>query len=413
MQRKFFVFVLVILSLFLPGTVLANTQNVNAWNKSRLAAVLLNDATDNRSQISESADEPTDDLADSDPEIEDPTVPELQLPIEAARIEQIFLPLVMNPRQASAAGPEAAPAADSTAAESMHSMHSMASDSPISASATTGFGTFDKNSLPVEMQSWWTPAFGHIHLAAFVPLGQSVKGTINLPIRIVMHDNPSVLRYVSIHSDQKPLLRVALGNLRCPQPVCAWAVNVPLDTTKMTSGWRELRLRAETVTPDGKQYLNSSGIPILVQNGSASNNYNRFCNNTSLIGRGWYTGFGYTNAVIECVPTASVRGQVTFRVKAQSPSSHLTVELDKSHFIPAVGAWPAQADSAGAILWDKAGSFTSWIPITIDTTKLANGWHGLAVKSTGSKGEVSKCSGCPTDTNLPAGVAKIWFNVQN
>lgn len=323
----------------------------------------------------------------------------------------LFLPLV-----ASAEGGATATEPTPMSMEAAHAA-TMNMEAAHAATMTAGsFGAFDKNKVPVELQAWWTPAFGHIHLAALVPFAQPVSGKISLPIRVVFHDNPSVLRYLSVHTDEKALLRVPLGDLRCPQGVCAWAFTITIDTTQMSSGWRELRLRAEAQTPDGNRFLNSSGIPILVQNGGTVKNYSQFCNHTGLIGRGWYENFGYTNAIIECVPTAPVKGLVTFRVRAQQPSQHLRVDLDKSHYIPAVGLWPQQDDSAGAALFDKDGNFSSsgdWISLPIDTKKLANGWHALAVQSTGPKGAMSQCSGCPTTTSFPAGLAKIWFYVQN
>jgi hypothetical protein len=59
------------------------------------------------------------------------------------------------------------------------------------------------------------------------------------------------------------------------------------------------------------------------------------------------------------------------------------------------------------------GNQSSWASVTVDTRQLANGWHALAVRSDGPKGEVSKCSGCPSGVNHPAGVAKVWFYVSN
>jgi len=318
-----------------------------------------------------------------------------------------FLPLVSSSGGATA-----------TTTTTMTETHDHAASTPvaIAAASVNDFGAFDKNRLPVEMQAWWTPAFGHIHLAALVPFGQPVRGIIEIPIRIVFHDNPSVLQYLSVHTDEKPQLRIPMGDLRCTQEVCAWAFTIRLDTTKMSSGWRELRLRTDAETPDGNRFLSSSGIPILVQNGGKVKHYERYCNNTGLMGRGWYDGFGYTVGIIECVPTAPVKGVVTFRARAHHASKHLRIDLDKSHFIPAVGLWPQQNDTAGVTLFDKTGNFSSsknWISVTIDTRSLSNGWHTLAVQSTGPKGDVSRCPGCPNVLSFPAGVAKMWFYVQN
>lgn len=337
--------------------------------------------------------------------------PDTQLSVDAgAAMSAVFLPLIVQ-------GNDTATQAATEVGRDHHHTAAVITDltaiSAADASAVDLFGPFTKTKIPVELQAWWTPAFGHIHVAALLPLGQTVSGKLTIPFRIVMHDNPSVLTQLRIDSDQGTVLKIPLGNLRCPQEVCAWAVTATIDTTKMTSGWRELRLRGTTDTPDGKSFLNSSGIQINVQNGGSVSNYTRFCNNTSLIGRGWYDGFDYTNAIVECVPLAPVKGQVTFRVRAQKASVHLTVDLNKSHFIPAVGSWAAQPATVGTTLFDKDGNYGSWVSIPIDTTKLANGWHSLAVKSIGPDGEVSQCSGCPSVKSVPSGVAKFWFYVSN
>ncbi len=279
-------------------------------------------------------------------------------------------------------------------------------------------GDFDSRQIPVEMQAWWMPAFGHIHATAKLPLGQEVSGVLNFDVRIVLHRNASYLKQLRIDDDDGVLIRIPL-NLDCPaDQTCAFNVPVSLDTTQLQDGWRELRIRAETETPDGKKFLNSSGIPILVNNaqtslGGSRSDYNRFCNNTSLIGRGWYEGFGYTNAIIECVPLEPVSGVHTFRVRAQKDSQQLTVALDKTHAIPAAGPWPAVSASPGTILFDQNGNFQDFFEVTVDTTQLANGWHSLSVTSKGPNGEVSQCDGCPDVESFPHGVAKMWFYVQN
>ena len=278
-------------------------------------------------------------------------------------------------------------------------------------------GGFDIRRIPIELQAWWTPNFGHIHATALVPLGQRVSGVIEFPVRIVLHDNPSHLRLLRVDTDNGWSKQFPL-DLDCPydgrtSTNCAFSVTVSLDTRQMTDGWREIRIRATTTTPDGKDFLNSSGIPLLVDNGGSRSDYNRFCNNTSLIGRGWYEGFGYTNAIIECVPLQPVSGMVTSRVRAQKPSAHLTVALDRSHYIPAALPWPEIPPRTGRILFDQDGDFQSFFPVTIDTRGLENGWHSLSVMSTGPNGGTSQCSYCQGEVNHPAGVAKMWFYVQN
>jgi hypothetical protein len=251
-----------------------------------------------------------------------------------------------------------------------------------------------------------------------LPLGQKVSGTLQFDVRIVLHDNPSHLYQLQVAAESNIFLHIPI-DFRCPyngtiSTNCAFNVPVSVDTTKLRDGWREFRVRAVTETPDGKRYLNSTGIPIYVDNGNGSDsNYNRFCNNTSLIGRGWYEGFGYANAIFECVPLEPVRGQLALRVRAQQASKHFQVVLDRTHAIPATGPWSEVKPRTGVVLFDQAGNFQSWVPINIDTTQLEDGWHSVSARSDSPNGEVSDCSFCKGELNNNGGVAKIWFYVQN
>ena len=290
----------------------------------------------------------------------------------------------------------------------------------VSHALVDGLDPFVPQLIPVELQAWWQPDFGHIHAGTRLPVGQQVSGRLEFDVRIVLHDNPSHLTNLRIDTDKGIYTSIPLG-LDCPydgvnSSTCAFNVPVSLDTTQLPDGWRELRLRATTETPDAKSYLNSSAIMLNVQNGGPSDDvgFNNWCDYQSLVGRGWYDTFEYTNAVIECVPQAPISGTHTFRVRAQEPSQRLVVALDRTHFIPAVGPWPDQEANPGQILFDEDGDFQSFNPITIDTTTLSDGWHTLAVTSTGPSGDSSQCAYClPTTVNVPSGAAKIWFYVQN
>lgn len=283
---------------------------------------------------------------------------------------------------------------------------------PANAAPSADFGAFDAQHQPLEVQSWWLPAYGHVHAAALVPIGQQVKGVVDLPVRVVMHDNPGKFHRLDLADESgKDLAHLMPGDLTCPSPgVCAWGYTLPVDTSKEKDGWREWRLQAYINTPDGKQMMTSSGIPVLVLNGKTRSDFSHPCSGMQFIARGWYTGILYTNAMIDCIPTGPVAGSKQFRVRAQQPSSHLTVELDKSHTIPAVDGWAAQSESAGALLFDRDGDFQSWQTITVDTTQLANGWHSLAVRATSKATAMTPGF---TDPNHNAGVAKVFFYVEN
>jgi hypothetical protein len=287
---------------------------------------------------------------------------------------------------------------------------------------------FDPRQIPIELQAWWVPNFGHVHASACLPLGQVVVNELNFNVRVVLHDNPSQFDEFGSHDDNSFQLRLFQDPPKvCPfdgttETNCAWNIPVRWNFQELgiQNGERELRIRAQTVTPDGNDFLNSSGIPIFVEGGVGSrSDYQRWCQNdqgisTSLIGRGWYDGFGYTAAIIECVPQAPVSGTWTVRVRAaRNESSRLTAALSKSHAIPAVGPWPAIPVTEGRLILDQSNPGTGWYTLEIETTTLQNGWHSLAVKSVAIVGGSSDCSFCNGETNHPAGVAKAWFFVQN
>jgi hypothetical protein len=227
---------------------------------------------------------------------------------------------------------------------------------------------FDPRQIPIELQAWWAPNFGHIHAAACLPLGQVVLNELNFNVRVVLHNNPSLFDELRSDDDNSLQLRLFQDPPKecsfdgTTEHNCAWNIPVRWNFQELgiQNGERELRLRAQSVTPDGQDFLNSSGIPIFVEGGVGSrSDYQRFCQNdqgisTSLIGRGWYDGFGYTNAIIECVPQAPVSGTWTVRVRSQNAASQLTATLDRSHAIPAAGPWPAIPVTEGRVVLDQA-----------------------------------------------------------
>jgi hypothetical protein len=271
------------------------------------------------------------------------------------------------------------------------------------------FGAFDRRRLPVEIQSWWLPAYGHVHTGIMLPFADTVSGILTLPVRVVLHDNPGKLHLFSIaYEGTTHLVDVKMGDLTCKASVCAWGFDVKLDTRLLKDGCRELRVKNYINTPDGKQMITSSGIPVMVKNGGASSDFNNSCTTGQFIGRGWYTNILYINSIFESVPTAPVHGTITVGFRAQAgASSRMLVELDKSHFIPAVGSWPEALDTVGTVLFDQPGNFTKFQHITIDTTKLANGWHSLSAKSFSKATALT--NGQP---NQEVGVAKYWFFVE-
>ncbi|OGD03615.1 hypothetical protein A2989_02955 [Candidatus Amesbacteria bacterium RIFCSPLOWO2_01_FULL_48_25] len=302
---------------------------------------------------------------------------------------------------------------------------------------------FDQRRIPIELQGWWMPSYGHVHWAANVPLGQQVTGTMNFNIRIVMHDNPSTLSTVEVY-DESHTRRYVSTNTRCPydgsiSTNCAFNFDVNFDTNSLSNQWHEFRLRSVSHTLDGKEFLNSSAVPFQVANGSTSDTAHAdavtgqmLCNNpgpgstrySSFSGRGWYTDAGYTVAVIDCVPLRPLSKSAypsgyTFRARAsQETSSKLTIAMDKSHAIPATGTWPQVQARAGLVLLAQPGNITSLQPVLIDLNKLQNGWHSIAATSDDSETHLTTCNiplicGPSGIQNRASGVAKVWFFVTN
>lgn len=277
---------------------------------------------------------------------------------------------------------------------------------------------FDPQRIPVELQGWWVPAFGHIHAAVRLPLGQTVSGTLKLDVRVVIHDNPSKVFKVYATTESTTLASTKV-DLTCPydgmtETNCAFSVPLSLDTRLVPDGWRELRVKVKSLTPDGKTFYVSSSLGIQVENGTPDSDYSKFSGTSKRVGGvAYYTGVTETSVRFEDSPRAPVSGVYKFRVRTADSSTRLVVDLDKSHYIPAVGSWPESQPSTGTNLFDKLGTFSSTVEIPIDTRTLANGWHTLAAKSVGVGSAQSICSFCGSELSSLAAVSKIWFYVQN
>jgi hypothetical protein len=305
----------------------------------------------------------------------------------------------------------------------------------------TGYnwGAFDPMAVPVEIQAWWTPAtgdpvvdnfkgFGHAHVMCRWPTGQSVSGEIRTFCRVMMHNNPSTMTNLvfqwapgGTHIVTYPV------NMKCPfdginESNCSKeiAVTIPLGGR---SGWESLRIRALMDTPDGHRWTTSSELPLNVGTGGSTTYIH--CTSvaggpTCMTGKSWYdSGVDYQNATINGVPTHPVSGTVTFKVAGtQAAPLRLQAFLDRSHFIPATAHWPAEPELNGPLLLDVQNVARNQdFPVTIDTTKLANGWHSFAARATSTASLASSCgSVCNYQVVSPdrqAGIAKIWFYVQN
>jgi hypothetical protein len=307
------------------------------------------------------------------------------------------------------------------------------------AAAPYEMGTFQPGVVPIEIQAWWahTPdngqGFGHIHVLCYWPIAQPVGDSIDTNCRITLHNNPgtlTVLRFDLAPGDTVAsidLRNLAPGNAKSGKAQCfydgvtasncSWNVPVHLDTTKWYTGWNHLRVRATVKTPDGHKWATSSEIPINVrgETGVRDSGFAK-CIKNCLIGKGWYEGFDYQSVIVKGVPTEPVKGtlNLTFATKKGS-AQLLQVMMDRSHIIPAVGPWNAEPHLADGpeLLKIATPPDQREYPVSIDTTKLENGWHSLAVRNVARTGGIAECSYCDKEMNFQTGVAKFYFFVQN
>ncbi|MBI3443143.1 hypothetical protein HY008_00565 [Candidatus Woesebacteria bacterium] len=310
---------------------------------------------------------------------------------------------------------------------------------PVPSGAPYNWGPFDPNKIPVEIEGWWTPqpdnarGYGHIHVLCRWPLSQKVSGVIKTDCRITMHTNPSTFTSLSFYLAPDIFVKTYnLENKKCPYDgitpsVCSWNVPVELDTSNWANGWRHLRINVLTRTVDGRTWTTSSEIPFQVDDSNDPGSIPE-CTNNCFIAKSWYEGFDYQRVLVKNVPIEKIGGAHTFLVQAYQGTSpktqRLTVDLDKSHFVPEVKdsttlavIWPSEGSSVGDVLLEVENPDANLIyEVTVDTTKLDNGWHAISAKATHEKGgNIDTCpyaTGC-TNPNFLSGLGKVWFYVEN
>jgi hypothetical protein len=281
-------------------------------------------------------------------------------------------------------------------------------------------------------QVWWSDddgsGFGHIHGDMVLPVGQKISGRLDVPVRVVFHNNPSRLRKVELVMLDHDGDRVTLGEVKpdktCPydgtESTCAWDWTFPIETSRYRDGDRLIRLRIFAVTPDDREFETSSRIPVTFANGDTPRNREgplSTCPKRSFQFLGWYGApiDDYTRVSALCLPRGPVSGILEHVVQGWSGDevSRLTVTLSRTHAIPATGEWRAQPARAGRVLFDRRGSFKNPVTIKIDTRDLADGWHSLNDHVVHPKGAESKCPyPCAGENHLEAS-AVSWIYVSN
>ena len=164
----------------------------------------------------------------------------------------------------------------------------------------------------VDAQAWWTRTpgasgtdYGHAHLGACIPERENISVPQTLDVRVILHNNPGKLQYVSLVSKTKrqeitQAKDYSLAGLTCPVGTCEGWMRFPLDPGWFDrSGLQEVRLRAFVKEPDGNQMVVSINWQAYFWNNRPRDDVTR---QPYLRGKGWYTGAGYCDADLVSVP---------------------------------------------------------------------------------------------------------------
>ncbi len=291
--------------------------------------------------------------------------------------------------------------------------------------------TFDANRVPVEVEAWWQAEGtkgGHTHVTFDLPIGQKVSGTLNFNARVVMHELDSHFHYLILEDENsKAIAQIPLtdkiGNnfIMCPEgQTCAFNIPVTLDTAKFgCDGWHRLSVRltklySDTANLSQEYFATATEIPLEIANGQPS------CQapadtaaNRRFRGKGFQSSTGYACAELDHIPVNPADGLMTFYARACDPSERLTLELDKTHAIPATedGVWPAVPASSGSLVFDRLANTQEPFKVMIDTRTLQNGWHWLKLRSVNP----NKVRGAYPNTQMHQlhGIAVVYFYVEH
>ncbi len=198
----------------------------------------------------------------------------------------------------------------------------------------------------VDAQSWWkkTPGLngsdlGHVHLGGCIPEREQHAATIELDVRLVLHDNPgkvaeAVLVTKTSTTETTRIHDKSVAGFTCPVGTCErwlhWSV--PLSWFNK-SGLQEIRYRVYVDEPNKSRMISSLNFQTFINNGAAKSDVTRY---PYLRAKGWYTGAGYCEASLrQPLPDAPVPSSysplvamVDHGTSADRPVTHAQALLD-------------------------------------------------------------------------------------
>jgi hypothetical protein len=294
----------------------------------------------------------------------------------------------------------------------------------------------------LEAQDWWQPTlhgsedFGHVHVGTCFPRTHledgspnQVSGTLRLDVRVMMHDNPGLLRFVRVHladrDDTHAVLRDFIDE-RCEEGgpnwddhhnSCVWWKQIEIDTTAANyDGFQEIRLGGSVRQEDTDDSMfATTGWQVYLDNGNEVRHRHTQSDGTHrelMVGRGWYEGAGYANARLEGRLPHTVSGVWEPRVRMHAGSGG----VDVHHSFASVNG-NFHHDDPGQVLLDQSGEFRG--RLSIDTTQLPDGPNRLFLRADapcdGSAGNDCgfRDSGASLNDSTNSGVLAITFHVDN
>jgi hypothetical protein len=294
----------------------------------------------------------------------------------------------------------------------------------------------------LEAQNWWQPTlhgeedFGHVHGATCFPrthledgTPNTISGTLQLDVRVMLHDNPGLLRYVRVHLTDKrannhvarvfvnEYCEVGGDNWQAHAYACVWWVPVEIDTTVANfDGFQEVRVGASVRQVETEDAMfSSTGWQVYLDNGKDVVHYRSRSDGSPrefVEGRGWYEGANYTVARLEDRLPHVVSGVWEPRVRMREGSGG----IDVHHSFASVNGNFHHGDP-GWVLLDQPGPFDG--RLRIDTTKLPDGPNRLFLRADapcdGTPGNDCgvRANGSTLNNSTSSGALAISFHVDN
>ena len=237
----------------------------------------------------------------------------------------------------------------------------------------------------LEGQAWWTEGGQpdqHLHLGACFPLNQTVRGVLNLDIRLLKHNTLGRTATLEIIDEFQTACLRSIPQVPADQANTTTFVRVALDTTCFPDGYREVMLRWTVKQPSGNMFTVRQAIPLDIENGKPDTNQTR----NRVYGGGWYDevnpvrDWEYAHAYVR----GPKGGTSAYSLAPRSGTFTLNVEGGRAVRPPETGkSFVATLDpdfhngNGGTEILRAPARYIG--PLSIDTTRLTNGPHKLVL----------------------------------